>query len=46
LDDENLAGMELFFRYAVDCSVLPGRKPLEFVGEAKVIGSSGDRVIG
>ncbi len=46
LDDENLAGLELFFRYAVECGVLPGLKPLEFVGEAKAIGSSGDRVVG
>jgi len=46
LDEENLAGLELFFRYAVECGVLPGLKPLEFVGEAKAIGSSGDRVIG
>jgi len=46
LDDENLAGLELFFRYAVECGVLPGLKPLELVGEAKAIGSSGDRAIG
>jgi chorismate dehydratase len=46
LDDENLAGLELFFRYALQCGVLPALKPLEFVGEAKAIGSSGDRVIG
>ncbi|MFZ3213412.1 MAG: menaquinone biosynthesis protein [Terriglobales bacterium] len=46
LDEENLDGLELFFKYAVDCGVLPGLKPLEFVGEAKTIGSSGDRVIG
>jgi len=46
LDEENLAGMELFFKHAVDCGVLPGLKPLEFVGETKTIGSSGDRVIG
>jgi chorismate dehydratase len=38
LDDDNLAGLELFFRYAVECGVLPGLKPLEFVGEAKTIG--------
>jgi chorismate dehydratase len=46
LDEENLAGLELFFKHAVDCGVLPGLKPLEFVGEAKAIGPSGDRVIG
>jgi len=46
LDDENLAGLELFLKYAVECGVLPGLKPLEFVGEVKAIGSSGDRVIG
>jgi len=46
LDDDNLAGLELFFRCAVECGVLAGMKPLEFVGEAKTIGSSGDRVIG
>ncbi len=33
LDDENLAGMELFFRYAVDYGLLPGLRPLEFVGQ-------------
>jgi len=32
LDDENLAGLDLFFKYAVECGVLPGLKPLEFVG--------------
>jgi chorismate dehydratase len=46
LDEENLSGLELFFKHAVDCGVLPGLKPLEFVGEAKAIGSSGHRVIG
>ena len=46
LDDENLAGLETFFNYAVECGVLSGLRPLEFVGEAKTIGSSGDRVIG
>jgi len=46
LDDENLAGLELFLKYAVECGVLPAMKPLEFVGEAKAIGSSADRVIG
>ena len=46
LDEENLAGLELFLKYAVECGVLPGLRPLEFVGEAKTIGSSGDRVIG
>jgi chorismate dehydratase len=46
LDDENVAGLELFLKYAVECSVLPGLKPLEFVGEAKAVRSSGDRVIG
>jgi len=46
LDDENLAGLELFLRYAVECGVLPATKPLEFVGAAKVVGSSGDRVVG
>jgi len=45
LDEENLAGLELFLKYAVECGVLPGLKPLEFAGEAKVIGSSGDRGI-
>jgi len=34
LDDENLAGLELFLRYAVECGVLPATKQLEFVGEA------------
>ena len=33
LDEENLSGMELFFRYAVDYGMLPGMRPLEFVGE-------------
>ena len=46
LDEENLAGLELFLRYAVECGVLPATKPLEFVGAAKVVGSSGDRVVG
>ncbi len=46
LGEENLAGMELFFKYAVDCRLLPALRPLEFVAEAKAIGSSGDRVIG
>jgi chorismate dehydratase len=46
LDDENLAGLELFFRYAVECGVLAAVRSLEFVGEARAIGSSGDRVIG
>jgi len=46
LDEENLAGLALFFKYAVECGVLPGMKLLEFVGEAKAIRSSCDRVIG
>jgi chorismate dehydratase len=45
LDEDNLAGLELFLKYAVECGVLPGVKPLEFLGEAKAIGSSGHRVI-
>jgi len=46
LDEENIAGLELFLKHAVDCGVLPGTKPLEFVGEVKTVGSPGDRVIG
>jgi len=46
LDDHNIAGLELFFKYAAECGVLAATKPLEFVGEAKAIGSSGNRVIG
>jgi len=46
LDEENLAGLELFLRYAVECGVLPATKPLEFVGAAKAIGPPGDRVVG
>jgi len=34
LDEENLAGLQLFFRHAVDCALLPAAKPLEFVGAA------------
>lgn len=33
LDAENLAALELFFQYAVDCGVLAGARPLEFVGQ-------------
>jgi chorismate dehydratase len=40
LGEENLAGLELFFEYAVECGMLPGLKRLEFVGEVKA------RVIG
>lgn len=38
LDEENLAGLELFFNYAVECGLLPGMKPLEFVEANRVIG--------
>jgi chorismate dehydratase len=31
LDAANLAGMELFFRYAVDAELLPQAKPVEFL---------------
>lgn len=34
LDDENQSGLELFFRYAVECGILPAAKPLEFVAPA------------
>lgn len=33
LDAENLSGMELFFRYAVECGAIAAAPPLEFVGE-------------
>ena len=46
LGEENLAGLGLFFKYAVECGLLPIFQPLEFVGEARIVGSSGDRVIG
>jgi chorismate dehydratase len=47
LGEENLGGLEVFLNYAVECGVLPGLKPLEFVCEGKAIGpSSGNRVIG
>ncbi len=36
LDEENISGMELFFRYAVDYGLLPGLRPLEFVGQRPV----------
>ncbi len=36
LNDDNLAGMELFFRYAVDYGLLPALRPLEFVGQRSV----------
>ncbi|HET9098771.1 MAG TPA: MqnA/MqnD/SBP family protein, partial [Acidobacteriaceae bacterium] len=31
LDDACLAGLELFFRYAAECGVLPQAPPLQFV---------------
>lgn len=34
LDEENLAGLELFFRHAANCGLLPAVKPLEFVSAA------------
>ena len=46
LAQENIAGLELFFKYAVDCGVLPDLKSLEFVAEARAIGPAGNRVIG
>ena len=42
LDEKNVVGLELFFKYAVECGLLPGLRPLEFVAEARAIGSSGD----
>ncbi len=33
LDADNLSGMELFFRYAVECGAIAAATPLEFVGE-------------
>jgi chorismate dehydratase len=36
LGDDNLSGMELFFRYAVDYGLLPAMRPLEFVGQRPV----------
>jgi chorismate dehydratase len=33
LDADNLAGMELFFQYAVECGAIAAAPPLEFVGE-------------
>jgi len=33
LDAENLAGMELFFRYAVECGAIAAAPPVEFVAE-------------
>lgn len=32
LDAENLAGMELFFRYAAETELLPQTRPVEFLG--------------
>ncbi len=32
LDAENLAGMELFFQYAVECGAIAAAPPLQFVG--------------
>jgi chorismate dehydratase len=34
LDEENRAALQLFFKHAVDCGLLPAAKPLEFVGAA------------
>ncbi len=33
LDRDNLAGMDLFFRYAVECGAIAGAPPIEFIGE-------------
>ena len=46
LGEENLAGMELFIKYAVGCGLQPGLRPLEFVAEAKAIGPSRHRATG
>jgi chorismate dehydratase len=46
LGPENIAGLELFFKYAVECGLLPGLRPLEFVAEAKTIGPSRHRATG
>jgi hypothetical protein len=32
LDAQNLAGMELFFRYAVECGAIAAAPPVEFIG--------------
>jgi len=34
LDGENLAGLELFFRYATECGAIPEPPPLRFLGAA------------
>ncbi len=33
LDADNLAGLQLFFRYAVECGAIAAAPPLEFAGE-------------
>jgi chorismate dehydratase len=45
LDEENLAGLTLFFKHAVDCGLLPAVKPLEFVGATVAVDDTSDRRI-
>jgi chorismate dehydratase len=35
LDEENLSGLELFLKYSLECGVLAGVRPLEFVDQGK-----------
>ena len=37
LDAANLSGLNLFYKYAVDCGVIPDIRPLEFVGQSAVV---------
>jgi chorismate dehydratase len=39
LDAANLAGLNLFYKYAMDCGVIPDIRPVEFVGAGKTVAS-------
>ncbi|HEY6253321.1 MAG TPA: menaquinone biosynthesis protein [Candidatus Angelobacter sp.] len=41
LDEENLRGLNLFYRYATECGVLPLAPELRFLNQAHAIGSLG-----
>ena len=45
LDQENLEGLRLFFRYADECKVLPAAPALQFLEQPRLIGTSGQREI-
>lgn len=36
LDEENLQGLKLFYRYAAECNVLPAAPEIKFVGHAAI----------